>query len=40
MAKKKYNGNYIKFGFTSWNNQGIEKRQFVVCHHVLSNETK
>ena len=31
MAKRKYNDSYIKFGFTSLNDQGIEKGQCVVC---------
>ena len=39
MAKRKYNDSYIKFGFTSLNDQGIEKEQCVVCYRVLSNES-
>ena len=38
IAKRKYNDSYIKFGFTSLNDQGIEKGQCVVCYRVLSNE--
>ena len=39
MAKRKYNDSYIKFGFTSLNDQGLEKGQCVVCYRVLSNES-
>ena len=39
MAKRKYNDSYIKFGFTSLNDQGIEKGQGVVCSRVLSFES-
>ena len=39
MAKRKCNGSYIKFEFTSLNDQGIAKRQCVVCYPVLSNES-
>ena len=39
MAKRKYNDSYIKFGFTSLNDQGIEKGQCFVCYRVLSNES-
>ena len=39
MAKRNYNDSYIKFGFTSLNDQGIEKWQCVVCYRVLSNES-
>ena len=39
MAKRKYNDSYIKLGFTLLNDQGIEKRQCVVCYHALSNKS-
>ena len=39
MAKRKYNDSYIKLGFTLLNDQGMEKRQCVVCYHALSNES-
>ena len=39
MAERRCNDSYIKFGFTSLNDQGIEKRECVVCYRVLSNES-
>ena len=39
MAKRKYNESYIKFGFTSLVDQGVEKRQCVICNRVLGNES-
>ena len=39
MAKRKYNDSYVKFGFTSLNDQGVDKWQCVVCYRLLSNES-
>ena len=39
MVKRKCNDSYIKFEFTSLNDQEIAKRQCVVCYRVLSNES-
>ena len=39
MAKqRKYNNEYIKFGFTSISENGITKPQCVLCNAVLSVE--
>ena len=39
MAKqRKYNNEYIKFGFTSINENGMTKLQCVLCNAVLSVE--
>ena len=39
MAKRKYNDSYIKFVFTSLNDEGIEKGQGVPCYRALSNQS-
>ena len=36
--KRKYDDNYIKFGFTLLNDHEVEKGQCVVCYRVLSDE--
>ena len=37
--ERKYDDSYVKFGFTSLNDHGVEKGQCVVCYRVLSNES-
>ena len=37
VYKRKYDVSYVKFGFTSLNDHGVEKVQCVLC--VLSNES-
>ena len=39
MAKRKFNQDFIKYGFTSFSDRGEEKGQWVTCYRVLSNES-
>lgn len=36
--KHKYNDDYIKYGFVSINQSGIDQPQCVICYEVLSND--
>ena len=40
MAKKKFNQDFIKYGFTSFSDRGEEKSQCIICYCVLSNESR
>ena len=39
MAKRKFNQDFIKYGFTSFSDRGEEKGQWIICYCVLSNES-
>ncbi|CAB3242569.1 unnamed protein product [Arctia plantaginis] len=36
--KRKYNDDYIKYGFVAMNKSGIDQPQCVICYEVLSND--
>ena len=39
MPKRKFNQDFIKYGFTSFSDRDEEKGQCVICYRVLSNES-
>ena len=39
MPKRKFNQDFIKYGFTSFSDRDEEKGQCIICYRVLSNES-
>ncbi|XP_047115850.1 SCAN domain-containing protein 3-like [Schistocerca piceifrons] len=39
MKKRKYNDDYIKYGFASVQKNGVDQQQCVICYEVLSNDS-